>query len=869
MNEDEPPPLWMRAAASENSRIYQAGGDLHIHLPDPQGSRGAAVVVGLYPLRDGGDPAFVGRREQVVGLLDALDPAGQDPAAMVVSVLEGMGGVGKTVLAEHVARLAVGQQWFPGGAFMVDLQGYIDGGVEAGRVFAPMLRALGVDSDQVPAEVGEQATVYQRHLAELGEAGKRVLIVLDNVSSSTQLRHLLPNHPAHRVLVTTRDTLSLPTARRLQVQVLPEDEAIELLHRSVCEQLHTDPRVPDHAGVAGEVVRQCGCLPLAVWIAGAILASDSDMSLDDLADELADARTRLDTLVYGELGVAAAFDLSWRHLAGRAPEAARLFRLLPVNPGPEVSTIAAATLAGQAEPAVRGALRVLAQAHLVEKGTVSGRWRMHDLVHAYAGSLLKDEPVERLTATKRLLRYYHEAVPEADLGNQPGWFDIERPNLTGAVGLAEAIGEHGLAARIGVTLGGFLSSRRHFDDWVATATIACSAAQHLTDQPSIAALAWDNLGCALRNVRRFDDSIAAHRTAITLHHVADDHDFEGRAWMHLGIALLEAQRFDEAIAAHETALGIFRETSDQYRESGVLLNLANVLTLAGRGKDAMAIYKTAIASFQQTGDRPAEGMAWFSLGQVLVAQGHPAEAIAAYETMLGIVREVGDRHSEGRALNQLGSALMGLGRLDEAIAVQGSAVGIFRETSDRHREATAQNDLGTALRQAQRLPEAITAHHAACDLYQEIDDRHGEARAWGYLGLALHQAQRVEEALSAYDTAVSLFRDVGDMPSEALAWLAIGNAQRDAEQLQAAISAYQTAGDLYQRAGHRYGEGMAWASLGETLAIAGRLHLDMASSALEQAVTAFTETGAANDATNVRQLLQTIHGDLDAGHSPT
>ena len=42
--------------------------------------------------------------------------------------------------------------------------------------------------------------------------GQRVLLVLDNVCTGDQVRGLLPGHPAHRAVVTTRDTVSLPNA---------------------------------------------------------------------------------------------------------------------------------------------------------------------------------------------------------------------------------------------------------------------------------------------------------------------------------------------------------------------------------------------------------------------------------------------------------------------------------------------------------------------------------------------------------------------------------------------------------------------------------------------------------------------------------
>ena len=98
----------------------------------------------------------------------------------------------------------------------------------------------------------------------------------------------------------------------------------------------------------------CGGLPLALRITAALLAADPALTVAELAGQLADEVGRLAALRYDDGGgtsapsVAAAFDLSYRHLDERDEPAARLFRLLAVNPGPDVSTAAAAALTGAA-----------------------------------------------------------------------------------------------------------------------------------------------------------------------------------------------------------------------------------------------------------------------------------------------------------------------------------------------------------------------------------------------------------------------------------------------------------------------------------------------------------------------------------------
>ncbi len=112
--------------------------------------------------------------------------------------------------------------------------------------------------------------------------------------------------------------------------------------------------------------------------------------------------------------MAAAFELSCRRLDATS---ARVFRLLPVNPGPDISTAAAAVLADLPVTGVRRVLAGLARAHLAEAATgPAGRWRMHDLLRLYAQRLSEEhaDADGREQARDRLLGYYLDMAGAAD-----------------------------------------------------------------------------------------------------------------------------------------------------------------------------------------------------------------------------------------------------------------------------------------------------------------------------------------------------------------------------------------------------------------------------------------------------------------------
>jgi hypothetical protein len=184
----------------------------------------------------------------------------------------------------------------------VNLHGY-----EPVQRLAPMqvldrcLTAMGVAADFVPPTLEEKAARYRGLLA-----GRRALVVLDNASSAEQIRPLLPGSATCLVLITSRDRLAglaaTEDARLLILDVLDPEEAMELLARTAgAERVSREPEK------AAEVVRLCDCLPLAVRIAGARLATRLGMTLAALAERLSDERARLSELSAGDVEVRASF----------------------------------------------------------------------------------------------------------------------------------------------------------------------------------------------------------------------------------------------------------------------------------------------------------------------------------------------------------------------------------------------------------------------------------------------------------------------------------------------------------------------------------------------------------------------------------
>ncbi|MFE3455996.1 AAA family ATPase, partial [Nocardiopsis aegyptia] len=511
---------------------------------------------------------FVGRGDELAALTGRLDPTagtGGETAsgAVVVSALAGMGGVGKTALAFKAAQVASASDWFCAHLF-VDLHGYTPQTppVMGAAALDVLLRQMGVDPEEIPSGLGERSAFYRSALQALSRAderGRPVLVVADNAHRLDQVRPLLPGPSRHRLLVTSRKALAIDGHQPLSLDTLSPAQAVELLHARLGPD---DSRALDTGGL-GELAQRCGYLPLALKIAAALMARSPHLHPGRLAARLAELSGFFDD----EDDLSAVFAASVEHLPA---DRVRVFALLGSAPGTDISTNAAAALAGaqsaQEFGKVQGVLEELAAAHLIT-APAPDRWAMHDLVAAHARTLDPPPPAiarapvwkrvwkrrarpsggeERDRALDRVLDFYTVVADAADdhlralAGDTPpevfsgreealGWLDAEIDNLLACVRTAHHTRRSRVATRLPQILGIYLGLRRRFDDAIDAHTLALEAAHRVGDARSEAS-AWNNLGSALAEVRRFEEAINALTRARDLHHqVGDDHG-EAQAW---------------------------------------------------------------------------------------------------------------------------------------------------------------------------------------------------------------------------------------------------------------------------------------------------------------------------------------------------
>ncbi len=733
---------------------------------------------------------FTGRAADLERL-DALLAGDGSATAVVISAIAGSAGVGKTALAVHWAHRVA--ERFPDGQLYLDLQGFAPSPpVDPPRALGRLLDGLGVPSDQVPVEQEAAAALYRSLLAR-----RRLLVVLDNAREAAQVRPLLPGSPGCPVVITSRERLTglvaTNGARRLTLDVLAPDEAVALL-QSV---LGAD-RVAAEPGAAAELAEACAFLPLALRIAAADLIGQPGRPVAEYAAALR-AEDRLATLeVDGDpqAAVRAAFDRSYATLAA---DARRLFRLLGLTPGPEVTVPAAAALAGTTPEQATPLLARLADGHLLE-ARARGRFGFHDLLRRYARqrSEHEDRLPEREAAIGRLLSWYlHGAdaaarllypttfrlpLPPAPGGLPPAgfdrypdalaWMDAERANLVAAVTHAAEHGPGPLAWLLADTVRGYFLLRRPMVDWLAVARAGLATATR-----------------------------------------AHDRRAQATARFSLGLAHWSLGRHPQAIEHYRAALELFRETGWLQGQAACLGNLGNVHGDVGEPAQAADYFAQALALDRRAGRRDRQAVALGSLGMLSRELGALARA-DEYETQaLALHRQAGYRTGEAYALGNLGEIEHDLGRLEDALRHLTQALSLYREIGNRSGEAYALYGLAALHRDTGGQRQALQLARAAVALASEISERRAHVEALNTLGSVQLRLGDCQEAIGHHRQALELASQAGSRYPQTGALLGLAAAYHQQGRNDLAIEHAQQALTLASGAGYRVLEGQANAVL--------------------------------------------------------
>ncbi|MFF1694689.1 BTAD domain-containing putative transcriptional regulator [Streptomyces sp. NPDC058257] len=681
-------------------------------------------------------PDFTGRASFVSELSDILSAA--EGRVMAVSALAGIGGVGKTTLAVHVAHVA--RTHFPDGQLYVDLQGAGARAAEPETVLGAFLRALGTADSAIPDSLEERAALYRSVLD-----GRRVLVVLDNARDAAQVRPLLPGMEGCAALVTSRIRMvDLAGAHLVDLDVMSPEEALLLFTRIVGEE-----RVQSERKAALDVVAACGFLPLAIRIAASRLAARRTWTVSTLAAKLADERRRLDELQAGDLAVKATFELGYGQLE---PAQARAFRLLGLADGPDLSLAAAAAVLDLPVEETEDLLEMLVDTSLVESAA-PGRYRYHDLVRLYARACAERElpPAEREEALSRLLDFY--------LATAAGVYALERPGDRLVDHLAPT-------AYAGLSF----DDRHKALGWLYTeANCLLACAQQASKGTSLRRavdLLWasQDLAESGANSKQYEAVALSARDAAQS---AGDTRTEARARTTITNVHLVAGRYD--IADEEARLAALLATAagdptPVYWAS----NDRGIIALnQGRYADADEHLLRAIDGARADKSRPNEASALCNLSRMHLFMGHTSRAIDLAQQGIDIYDRIGHTLRLANAQYALGIALTQAGRHAEAMEQLGEALHKFETNRQRLWEGTAHFRIAQAHLSAESSAQAAQHAEQALAIGCIGGDR-TRAHVLTTLGKALSRLGQTDRARACWHESLSLYEQCGAAEADAV-----------------------------------------------------------------------------------------------------
>lgn len=640
-------------------------GDVHLYpappLPPPPHQLPAAPRL------------FVGRRDELALMTDALGAAAEQGGTVVISAIAGTGGIGKTWLALHWAHRHLDR--FPDGQIFVDLRGFTPGGepLAPEAALRGFLDALGVEPSRIPLSLEAKMGLYRSLVAD-----KRMLLVLDNARDTAQVAPLLPGSTTCTVLITSRGRLNgmitAHGARPVPLDVLSDREARELFSaRLGASRMAAEPEAVD------ELLAYCAGFPLALSIVAARAESRPDFPLAAFVTELRDTATRMRALGDSDATASLPTVLSWSYAALPLPQA-RMLGLLGIANGPDIGLPAAAALAGLSTPDTRVMLSELERVSLVQEH-LPGRYQLHDLLRLFAVEQAHQDqpPTAREGALRRLVDFYlhttyachrqigahSQQIPlqepvsgsnplrVPDLDDALSWSESEHQCLLTAQQLATQQEWYAVVWQLAWAMSSFYRRRGHLQDLAVVWRAGLAAAELLADS---AKQAWAHqlLGHALS--RSGSHTEAAHHLQ-QAHDLAEQTgDIFCQAIAHRLLAKDWARQNDDqrALSHAGQSLRLYQELNLPIWEADALNMLGLTHARLGGFEEALAHCEDSLGLHRRQGHREGEADTLTTLGYVAHRTGEHAMALEHYEQALSLYQSLGATYNEAEVLERLG-----------------------------------------------------------------------------------------------------------------------------------------------------------------------------------------------------------------------
>jgi DNA-binding SARP family transcriptional activator len=670
-------------------------------------------------------PDFTGRAEQIAQVVGFARSTSASP----VVVVSGVGGAGKSALAVHCAHLLARE--YPDGQLFIDLNG-AGKPIDSADVLARFLRALDVDSAELPDDADGRAALFRMEVA-----GRRLIIVLDNVRGERQVRGLLPGSGPCLVIITSRSRLTgLAGVGAVELDLLSEQTSVEMLRRIIGEA-----RVANETAAAATIAQLCAGIPLAIRVAGAKLLARAHWPLRTLAARLSDERRRLNELAVGDLAVRSSLELSYGELDDRHRQA---FHLLTTLKLPDFGSWLAAPLLevslDDAEDVVEHLvdLRLLDIAGVDELGRV--RYRFHDLVQLFGAEQAEHDDQDVPAAIGRALQVWM-ALVELSAARLPlVTLGLRRPLLHTAIEVDPLLVEQATE-----NPAGWLSSE------TMTVVRAVERAQELgVEEPSIT-LITSLLSTPFAIRSEFDGWQRTHEVALRAAVKSGNRQAEAALRAGLGQLFYARNDFATAIGHFRDALSTAVSIGTEAIQAVALVGIGTVQCDWAQFHEARTTLSGAAEVAERIGDRGVLAAATYGSGAILRDRGELDGATDTFQRCLELYREIGDRRGEALALRGLGLCRRATGDASGAAALSQQACRILDEVGDFLGAAYARQSLAKAWLRQGRVACVADLLRCCTDVCAGHHDRFGTAlmtRTRGELALVEGELARADELLT-------------------------------------------------------------------------------------------------------------------------
>ncbi|MHC3468111.1 tetratricopeptide repeat protein [Streptomyces sp. 7R007] len=777
-------------------------------------ARGRSVLAQSFAQLPEPGGVFAGRRQELARIRQWVQASRASTRTRpTVVVLHGAPGSGRTTLAVRATHEL--KDYFRG-ACVVDLRG---GSPEEeplptrdallhllNRLGAPREQLLFRERSSPDQQVKRLSELYHQHLT-----GLPVTIVLDDASDPEQVRTLVPERSDSLVLVTAREPLELPSDLQAWVHQLP----VEALDAAGAEELLAaaaqDSSGPYDAEAATRVRELCGGLPLALRIAGSSLGPRSPRGL------------ATDLGAYGP--VEPVERVLWLRYTDQSEPARRLLRRLALAGRASLGAAAAASLLATDESEARRHLTALTDAGLIDH-VRGNRYRLHDLVRAFAQARLLDEedPAERTAAQERLIVNYADLADSVlrlvdgnmstrsdrfsphgftSLDEALRWLDDESSFITSTLRHAEGVDQAAVLSLLGA-LCDYCLLRGDLYRLGEISELAQAVDQGLL----VRSVQW-RTGIAARQLGELDKARTTLASVVELYRDAHHDAGAARALGSLGITLHHQGNLTEAAAKLREALALQSAPELETDRAWTMHALAAVERDRGRVAESLRLLTESLVLHRAGESVHGEAWAHFQLGQLSLRRGDVPRAESELRAALDRYGRTHDARGEAWALTQLARARLVAGDPSPAVDGLRQAAARHRENEDARGEAWTIYYLGQALEETGNLDLAVRELERSRTMFSRMRDVYG-------LACARHHSARVTRDQRAAQT--------GSLRNSGFARQLLVDARAD-----------------FQRIGVAHGE--AWTCLELAVVEAGNARTQQALTLCDDATTLFTSYG--------------------------